>query len=52
MCGFLCKCGYKESELIYQRKQFYSLNMKSGETSDCEQTGGNKNKENVMCFSS
>lgn len=32
--------------------QFYSLNMKSGKTSHCEQTDGNKKKENIMCFSS
>ena len=39
-------------ELIYQRKQFYSLNMKSGKISHREQTDSNKKKENIMCFSS
>lgn len=53
MYGFLCECGYKESGAgPSAQTQFYSLNMKSGKISHCEQTDGNKKKENIMCFSS
>lgn len=40
----------KRQKLVYQRKQFYSLNKKSGKISHCVQTDGNKKKENIMCF--
>lgn len=49
--GFLYKWGYKESG-AHLSGQFYSLNMKSGKISHCEQTQGNRKKENMMCFSS
>lgn len=45
------KCGYKESGAgPSAQTQFYSLNMKSGKISQCEQTDGNKKKENIMCI--